>query len=245
MSTQANKVFTSKIKDYKRDKKTLTPPFGQLKMIQVMWHKDMLPDFLWIDSLIAFYGEMGAPIYYNHLLDVLDKYHSGEPILTGMISEFSLIPEKDREEIISKNKFLIEDTIINPFSHIIRLYPECPMSWLLDGADLTPQDNGDAIEDAKRAVKRLFPAKDSHGGFVRALPLSRFFKHNKVFITSKLTELVKSIEEYPNGDRHHAESFARTTHNMYYGQERSKNPDLAKWSEYFWKINYTISKCET
>lgn len=243
--SEPKRILSSRIKDYKRSKKNLTPPLGQLNMIQIMWHKNMLPDFLWIDSLVAYYGEISAPMYYNLLLNLLDKYNEGEPILTGMISEFALIAEKDREEILSKNKFLLEDAVINPFSDIIRLYTECPMKWLLGGAKLQTLNKSEALEEVKKAVMRLFPAKDAHGGFVRALPLNRFFKHKKVFITSKLTDLIRSIEEYPKGDKHHAESFARTTHNMYYSQERTKNPELTKWSEYFWKINYTISKCET
>ena len=104
MKSKTGKVLTSKIKDYKRDKKTLTPPFGQINMTQVFWHRDMLPEFLWIDSLVAYYGESGAPDYYNRLLSVLDEYHKGEPILVGMVSDFGLIAKEDRETIINKNK---------------------------------------------------------------------------------------------------------------------------------------------
>src|SRR5579872_3417409 len=105
MNSAGKKVLTSKIKDYKRDKKMLTPPFGQINMTQVDWHREMLPDFLWIDSLVAFYGDIEASVYYNRLLDVLDNYYKDEPILTGIISDFEFIKEKDRKQILEKNKF--------------------------------------------------------------------------------------------------------------------------------------------
>ncbi len=244
MRTPPKKVLSSKIKDYKRDKKVLTPPFGQINMSQVMWHKEMLPDFLWIDSLVVFYGDIEASEYYNRMLNVLDEYHKAEPILTGTISDFGLIKPEDRPKILKANKFLIEDAVIHPFANIIRLYPECPMSWLLEGASLYELNVSDTIEDAKKAVERLFPAKDNHSGLVRALPLNRFFKHKKVQITSNMKETIKSIEEYPKGDRYRAESFARNLLNMFYMQEHEKNPDLAKWSKYFWTYNFKISKCE-
>lgn len=244
MKVHKNKTVTSKIKDYKRDKKLLTPPFGQINIDQVMWHKEMLPDFLWIDSLVVFYGDIVASEYYNRLLDVLDEFHKIDPILTGTISDFGLIKIEDRPEILKANKYLIEDTILNPFGNIIRLYPKCPMFWLLGNTTSNKLNIPDTIEDAKSAVKRLFPAKDNHSGLVRALPLNRFFKHNKLHITSNMKDTIKSIEEYPRGDRYRAESFARSILNMFYMQEHEKNPDLSKWSEYFWTYNFKISKCE-
>lgn len=242
--SSGKKILVSKMGDYKRSKKVLVPPLGQINMSQIFWHKEMLPDFLWIDSLVVFYGEMAASNYFNRVLDVLDNYYRAEPILTGMISDFNLIDDKIRKEVLTTNKFLIEDAVIKPFGDIIRLYPECPMAWMLEAVTLPVLNVINTVEEAKKAVMRLYPAKDSHGGFVRALSLNRFFKHNKIKISSKMKDVITSIENYPNGDRYRAESFARTVVNTYYLQEREKDPDLGKWSKYFWFHNFKISKCK-
>lgn len=245
MKSTKNKILSSKIKDYKRDRKILTPPFGQINMSQIFWHKEMLPEFLWISSLMSYYGDIiTASMHYNHLLDVLDEYHDGEPIFMGLISDFGLINEKDRKVILQKSKFVIEDAIINPFGNIIQLYPECPMSWLLKGNRLSDLNNEKTIEEVKKEVLKLYPAKDDHSGSVRALPLNRFFKHNKLYVTTQMMDLVEAIEKYPQGDRYHVESFARNIINGYFMEERKKNSKLADWSIYFWRYNFTISKCE-
>ncbi len=240
---KTKKILRSKLEHYSRDKKQLTPPFATMKMSQIFWYSEMLPEFIWIDSLVSYYGELEASIYYNKVLDMLDEYNlDKDKILLGTVSSFNQIDPKSRKLITDKNKFLIEDALVKPFGAIINLYPDIPMKWLIKGQQIYGSKE-DAIKEVREAILRLFPAKDSHSGFCRAVPLNRFFKHNKLFITQNMEETIKAIEEYPNGDRYRAESFARNVINMEFERRKAEDNNFIKWSKYFWNYNYSLTKC--
>lgn len=241
--TMAKKILRSKLEHHARDKKQLIPPFVSMKMAQIYWYREMLPEFIWIDSLVSFYGEHEASIYYNRVMDMLDEFNLYKnKILLGMVSSFNQVDPKSRNLITDKNKFLIEDAIVKPFGSIINLYPAMPMMWLIKGQKVYGSRE-DAIKEIREAILRLFPAKDSHSGFCRAVPLNRFFKHNKLFITRNMGEIIKAIEEYPNGDRYRVESFARNVINMEFERRKAEEADFIKWSKYFWNYNYSLAEC--
>ena len=99
------------------------------------------------------------------------------------------------------------------------------------------------VDRLRCAVERLFAGKAEYAAFCRTLPLNRFFANDKIRISSNLTELIKALEEYPQGDRHHVEAFARNTHNISLMQHARENPDLFGWARSFWNRNLLLAPC--
>ncbi len=234
----------SGLHNHKQFGKELIPPFNQLTpgTEQIFWLRDLLPEFLWIDALVDAYGKGTAVRVFNEFLTVADGFNPDEGlILDGTVGAFRRISEGGREALVRKHADEVSTAVVQPFGHVLSLYPECPMKWMAPG--LTPGDRQAALAKVREAVVRLFPGKDPHSGFCRALPLNRFFAHDKVRIFSSLTETIKAIETYPHGDRCRAETFARMTHNMVLTQQAERDPNTFAWAGSFWNSNLTIAPC--
>lgn len=234
----------SGLHDHKQVGKELIPPFNQLSpgTEQIFWLRDLLPEFLWIDALVHEYGEGTTVRVFNEFLTAADAFNPDERlILDGTVGAFRRIPQDGREALIRKHADEVNTAVVQPFGHVLSLYPECPMKWM--APELTPGDRGTALAKVREAVVRLFPGKDPHPGLCRALPLNRFFAHNKVRIFSSLTETIKAIKTYPHGDRYRAETFAGTTHNMMLMQQAERDPNTFAWARSFWNSNLTIAAC--
>ncbi len=241
------KIRRSSLRSHKIKNKELESIFSGLKMSQVYWHKDLLPEFFWIEALVNYYGEERANHYYNEFLDSIEKiFINNSNIYIGIVSDFGDIPEKYRNKIVENNKLLIEDVIYKPFANIIKIYPNIPMKWLLQGFDLSKIDEQDGIKQVVEAIKRLYPAKDNHCGFCRAIPLNRYFKHKKIFLTSNLAETIKAVEQYPLGDRYRVETLARNiiNHDILNKINSCMISDKLLWSKDFWCTNYKLTKCD-
>jgi hypothetical protein len=210
-------------------------------MEQIFWLRDLLPEFLWIDALVLEYGKPGANRILNDFLTDADRFNShSKQILDGTIGAFRLIAEDQRHAFAQELAAKITVAVARPLRHVLTLYPDCPMRWM---ALEQPTDRDGAIVAVRDAVARLFPGKDPYAGFCRALPLNRFFAHQKVHISSKLKETIEAIEKYPHGDRYRAETFARTIHNMTLMRQAEEAPDTFAWARSFWNYSRTIVSC--
>jgi hypothetical protein len=114
------------------------------------------------------------------------------------------------------------------------------MGWM---AEAKIADLGSAVAKVRDAVVRLSPGKDDYAGFCRALPLNRFFAHDKIKIFNTLKETIEAIKNYPYGDKYRAETFARTTHNMVFMQRVKENPETFAWARSFWNSNLGMVGC--
>ena len=244
MAVEKLNLQRSSLEHHKQVGKELIPPFQQIgpSMEQVFWLRDLLPEFLWIDSLVQEYGQSSAARMFNDFLSVADPFNSHpKAILDGTIGAFQFIAQERREAFVQAFPEKIDAAVVRPFRHILFLYPECPMTWM------TPQsssgDRVSSIEAVRGAFLRLIAGKEPYAGFCRALPLNRFFAHNKVHIFSHLTETIEAIKKYPYGDRYRAETFARSVHNMTLMQQAKEDPNRFAWARHFWRSNRAIVPC--
>jgi hypothetical protein len=243
MSAQKLHLQRSALEHHKQVGKELVPPFNQIgpPMEQVFWMRDLLPEFMWIDALVQMYGRTDSSRIFNDFLSAADPFNSHpREILDGTVGAFRYIPEERRQDFVSDHVEKIDRAVIRPFGNVLSLYAECPMKWMAREMAATQPPSTSGVKDA---IRRLFPGKDSHAGFCRALPLNRFFAHQKVFITSDMKETIEAIEMYPYGDTYRAETFARTTHNMVLAHRAEEDQDTFAWSRVFWNSNYRISPC--
>jgi hypothetical protein len=233
--------------------KLFLPPMTKLAGIQLVpWDKGLLPEFLWIESLISMYGRREGATYYKMLLEQFDKYPKLDHEHThfGTVTDFGNYSPSVKHRILTENQWFIRKCIIVPFAHILRLYPKSPMGWLRKGHEqyIKETDRDDSIDETSNSVMRLFMAKDDYAGHVRALPLSRLFEHQKIHLVrnESTEELIQALLKYPTGtseENSHVESFARTTVNMDIMEREEKKPKPWKWSSYFWSVNSTIVRC--
>lgn len=231
----------SPLHDHKRFKKELIPPFNQLPapMHQVFWSRDLLPEFLWIDSLFQEFGEAAGVSMFNDFLSAIDTLvPDGPDVADGTISSFDFVPEHLRSGLVAAQKGKIESAVRRPFGVILQCYPGCPMSWLVP--DL---DSAGTPDETRKALIRLFQGKDEYAARIRALPLVRYFIHGKIHLPAAMTDLITALKEYPHGDRDHVESFARSTHNIILQQRFKLNPRSQEWSKYFWRRNRELAQC--
>jgi hypothetical protein len=243
MSPKKLNLQRSALEHHKQVGKELIPPFQQIgtPTEQVFWLRDLLPEFLWIDALIYEYGKPTANRILNDFLTRADRFNSHpKEILDGTIGTFRFITEGQRRAFVEELAAMIHSAVAIPLRHVFHLYPDCPMRWMAPNQSVNRDVSIAAVRDA---VGRLFAGKDSHAGFCRALPLNRFFAHNKVHIASNLAETIEAIKNYPHGDRYRAETFARTSHNMVFMHRAKEDADTFAWARSFWNGNRAIVPC--
>lgn len=244
MSRRRLDMQRSALHHHRQVGKELIPPFKRLspEPEQIFWSRDLLPEFLWIDALMQEYPQDAAVRTFNDFLSRADRFNSDpQHILDGTVSAFGLIPKARREDFILGLRSELNLVVDKPLGHLLSIYPDCPMRWM--ALKLTPEKADSSVTRIRAAVGRLMPGKDPYTSLCRALPLNRFFAHDKIMISSHLTETIEAIERYPYGDRDRAETFARTTHNMYLMKLAEENPNTFSWAESFWNGNRTIAPC--
>lgn len=243
MSPKKLDLMRSALEHHKQVGKELIPPFQQIgtPMEQVFWVRDLLPEFLWIDSLIQEYGKPSASQIMNDFLTQADRFNSrSKEILDGTIGTFRFIGEGQRQAFAEALAATINRAVARPLRHVLNLYPECPMKWMVP---IISEKRDSSISAVREAVGRLFPGKDPYAGFCRALPLNRFFAHNKVHIMSHLTDTIEALKNYPHGDTYRAETYARTVHNMVFMDRAKEDAETFAWARSFWNGNHAIVPC--
>jgi hypothetical protein len=91
----------------------------------------LLPEFLWIDSLVQEYGEPAAAGVFNDFLAAADPFN-GHPkeILDGTIGAFRFIPEQRLGEFMKALEARIDTAVARPLGYLFSFYPNCPMAWM-------------------------------------------------------------------------------------------------------------------
>ena len=245
--TKKDQVYSG-LSRHTRKGSQLLPPLAELPMKVLEWERDLLPEYLWITSLVIEYPQAPWEALYKAFMDAIDPFFPTDNMPLGLITDFGLVPESRREEFCSTHKDLVFEAFHKPFGRIIAFYPESPAYWLANQARITdegPLDPNVELRRLQGIVLKLFPGKDSDAGHIRAVPLARFFKHNKIKIFRTL-KVVDLIPKYPNGcteeEKFEVQAFARSTIHMRYAQE-DYYKDRA-WPKYFWRHNYDLVPCK-
>ena len=237
----------SGIPNHKRVKSKLVSRLSEMNMEVLEWERDFLPEHLWIESLSSTYPENVWPEVYNQFLDELDKCLPEKVFIYGFVTDLGLIRLDKREEFLEQNDRLIYDAFYKPFGRIIAFYPEAPCYWLLKKKHLEKDGHLDPeveLPKLEQYILRLMAAKDLHAGHIRAVPLNRMFKHNRLYLRKGMP-VVELLPKYPVGctedEKYRVQQFARIAMNMEY--QRSDNYKERKWSKYFWRHNFDLAAC--
>lgn len=146
----------SRLQEHKRKGKSLLPPFAQLPISPISWVKDLLPEMLWLDSVLSSAELRVSTERFHRTLDVVDGYmpDDSKQVVTGLVSSFALVPHARREDVRSllKRIGLFNKVFPREFLAVIGNYPNCPMSWLLDGEDISNDELASGVERAKESA---------------------------------------------------------------------------------------------
>jgi hypothetical protein len=213
----------------------------------VDWLRDLLPEHLWLASLADKFGLGRAAGVYNAFMDAVDAHWSHNFVALGLISDFGLVPNAERAPFLEKNREMVNECFHGPIGRVMSLYPDGPAAWLVRREVLESEESVDPFVELahlRKLVMMLAPGKDRVAGRIRAIPLNRLFKHNKLFIAKGLS-VVGLLGKYPSGltedEQNLVESFARSTLGMMIQQRPV--PDLLAWPKYFWRHNYDLLPC--
>lgn len=209
------------------------------------WERDLLPDMLWIASLVEEdWPDQGA---HHAALSKLDQFVDSEhgPCLDGRLSSFALVPEEHRAE--ARRRMAEMNALEDGLAHGLGLYPECPAAWMLE--DWQAENSVDPERGLAYLKGLVLRMRDGHGHWaaqLRVVPLMRMAKNGKLYFSSGMS-IVEDLKRFPRDlegdDLKRAEASIRAAFLVLTrsGDER----DAARaWAEYFWRQNWSLSVCE-
>ena len=220
-------------------------PIKQLPTKEFNWARDLLPEYLWINSL-SDRGKSESSIIFNEFLDMLDNYLDDDTCLSGIISDFSKISNEKKELVLHENYNLVCSHFLNPIGRLLSLFPQTPANWLVSEKWLNSVevDKHYELEKLENSLLKLYPGNDEHCGFIRTLPMKRLLIHN---IDGLPPELKQILTDYPfnrsDKDKALIESISRMRVNIYVDHDTDISKNSFNWSQHFWRRNYELSGC--
>lgn len=225
--------------------KRFIPPLMQYDNLKtVAWHRDMLPDFLWIAVMLGRRSEWRA-VYRP--LDVIDRFvPEGRRIADGRLSSFALVPEADR---IAARKAIQRETphaIPSALSHALALFPTCPASWLFVGGDQSFEpDPSIGIPLLQSVIEDNMDKSGMRSTRLRMAAISRMVTHGKFMYS--VGSVMEMAPKYPNNlserEQRMVESMMRATWGSMHGIEVSEDSSSLDWARGFWRRGRELAPC--
>lgn len=242
------KEFSS-LDKHRRHGTKLRTELSEMGWDLIDWERDLVPEHLWLAALADTFTLGKAHEPYSTFLDALDEFWDGDWIAFGLLSDFGALSEARRTEFKEKHRDLIRDLFHVPVGRVLAFYPDCPAAWLIDKEVLDDEGHLDPeveLGRLRRLITRLLPGKDDYAGHLRALPLGRAFKHDKVEFTERI-EATKLFPKYPGDcteeEQYRVQSTARSSLNMMHGNIQRFQERV--WPKYFWRHNHNLATCRS
>jgi len=232
-----------RIAAYKRKGKTLAPPLATYMNIRSLdYHQQLLPQLLWLESVLDHYGEERFPGLVHRFLDLLDVVGTiGSDPVSGMVESFLFVPETKRAAFVHENRDAVEAMVIDPFGPALVLHSACPMNWLMDsyGRASCQFDLDSSLASLKRWAASLLDREGEHANLTRTMVLARYMKAGKIRLPNDPT-LIDELQTYPNcKDRRKTECMLRAMSHGALDDVVHKST----WGDAFWSTNGRISMC--
>jgi hypothetical protein len=234
--------------DHKRQGRKFVPPIMATagdRLIERSWHREMLPDFLWIAHMLGRRSDWRA-VY--SALEVVDRFvPDGPRFADGRLTTFALVPETDRDAARESLRRETPHALPGVFGHVIGLYPTCPARWLY--ADWLGEHEPDP-EQGLPLVQQLVGEHTNKAGVhetrLRMAAFSRRVTHGR--ISHPGTCGFELFPRYPGGlntqEQRQVESMLRGIWMSLFGQEADTYPDVLRWPREFWARNRELTSCD-
>jgi hypothetical protein len=234
------------LQDHFKKGSTFYPPFtyedGICRFEQIKWRADFVPELIWIALLVQDYGfDRGKKLtcdvaFFAGESQVFETFHD-----FGIISSYENLSDEAKKRVIKKLKAHSDfDQIQNSLSHLVFLYPECPISFLTPDCKSKTNFN--------KAYKTVGAALDEMLYRLEKLPtLVQGVHYDAEICTGKLKFVpplkpkdTSLLKDYPDSkESKMLASSIRAATQMMTMSIKSK-----KWAEYFWRRGYDICDCE-
>lgn len=240
---------------HKRHKKVLTPPLLSLPgggIAAVSYHRDFLPDLLWIAAMFEEGGTWSAayePLdVIEEIAPPVDSERDGRRFLAlvdGRLSAFAFVPDHKRGEVRTALRDRTPWALPDRLGHALSLYPECPASWLYQDWDREHSaDPERGIAFLKRVLIKYGDRETVEATQLRMVPIARLAKSRKLHAPpSMIDEWSRYPAELDEDGRKKVEASMRALYNLLGGEEFAP-PGSLEWAQYFWRQNWRISACE-
>ncbi len=220
----------TKLKDYKRDGKTLIPPLAQIPMKTSSWVNDRLPEMLWAGLILGEMDREKALDFFRYIADFVSKNNDCSDITISGIGAVNKSLRRDFiKHILSYNSDI--KVILRP----LMLFEQLPAysDWHEILGSTVPKEDWNKIANA---VNEIFFHQSQKVTDCRWLRVFSLCVAGKLYCPS---ENIKEIVNYPNyGDLRAVRPFMRA---MEITLEYSKIN--SNWSEDFWKVSFDQTEC--
>lgn len=235
------------LSDHKRVGKVLIPPFLQLwNLHEVSWADQTMPELLWLALLNDAHGVAEgtnlAKAVAQHACRVAKR--DGKKWF-GCISAFASLSVAEQRELCmsldEKGELSLLMMALDPLCH---LYPECPLSFVVEYGVREPADKNVQLDCLKRVVLPLYDKTSSESTFVLASAFYIAFVLDilKVHPSTVLAKFPE-VQDYPESkvSRQIAAAMRAGISAFVDGVLDDKS---SKWAAYFWNRGLALEPCE-
>ena len=231
--------------DHERRGRLLVPPLMQHGPIhERSWHREMLPDFLWIALML---GRRSDWLAVRSALEVIDRFvPEGPRFADGRLTTFALVPVEEREAARSALLREAPHALPAAFGHALGLYPGCPALWLYDDwlAEHKP-DSGIGLPLLRSLVRDHLDGSSVRSTRLRMAAFSRRVTHRR--FAHPGTGVWTLFSKYPSGlnegEQRQVESCLRASWMAMFATEAEEHPEVLEWPREFWRRNRELTSC--
>ncbi len=228
--------------DHHQHKRKLIPPLLRHPLSEISWHRDMLPDFLWLALMMGRRSDWQA---VRSALDVVDRFvPEGSRCADGRLSTFALVPEELRESARLALRTEMPHALPEAFGHALGLYPVCPAHWLYE--DWLERHEPDAAAGLGLMRSLVDDNRDKLGvreTHLRMAAISRNMKHGKLINPAILEVGARYPARMSSSEQGGFESRMRASWMSFAGMESVKYPPN-EWPSQFWERSRELTPCQ-
>ncbi len=233
------------LQDHLKKGNTFFPPFtfkeGIGRFDEINWRADFVPELIWIALLIEEYGFDKSKNLACALAILSMQLRQTEQLPDfGMVSAYEPLGETTKRNI---NKHLdskgVLQEISKPLVPLVTLYPDCPLSFLIEG-----EKNRCSVDHASTKVAPILEECLYRGEKLPTLVQAVYYELSIAsgklkFVAPLGPHNTDPIKEYPNTDeskRLASMLRANACHMTAMGHSK-------KWVQYFWRKGRDIGPC--
>jgi Family of unknown function (DUF5677) len=252
---KAKRRRSTPLSEHKRHKKTLTPPFLSLPgggFAPVFYHRDFLPDLLWVAAMFEEGGGWSAAYEPLDLIEEIAPPPEAErrdrksfSVVDGRLSAFSFVPEESRADVRVALEERTPWALPDSLGHALALYPECPALWLYaDWSEEHAADPDRGLAYLKGILANYGDRETVEATRLRMVPIARLGKAGKLHAPRGMVEEWSKYPGHLDEDgRRKVEASMRAMYNLL-GNDEFAPTGSREWAQYFWRQNWRISTCE-
>lgn len=234
------------LSDHKKKGKVFTPPLLSIAtFVEAGWLDFAVPEFIWILLFMEKYGTEKGTILMLEFTTICDDFIT--PIINNssapcIISSYSVLTVKEKRKIkgILKDTYIL-DSIRNVLKPFLKLYPECPLNFIIPKSKPAKRISKKYLHEYKNTLEKLMHKTSAESTFTLAAVAAFLIKFHRISVVeSSNIPPLNEVINYPNTEQSkHLASFLRTAIPMGFNVE-SNYDRKNTWVSYFWNQSFKL-----